>query len=179
MAGNGLRYDRMVEEALRGVVRKALEEVAARKELPGAHHFYLTFRTACPGVEIPDYLHEAYPKEMTIVLQHQFWHLTVGKDSFSVTLSFNRMQERLSIPFAAMVAFADPSVPFALQFHPASGPSEETIGQDRIVTEAPQAIMTEMPQQANSEAAGALSGEAPPEPKADKVVALDQFRKNK
>src|SRR5581483_2656542 len=105
----------MTEEALRGVVRQALA-VASERGLPGQHHFYLTFRTAHPGVRLADHLRQRHPDEMTIVLQHQFWGLEIGRDEFSVTLSFNGQHERLTIPFAAISAFVDPSVQFGLQF---------------------------------------------------------------
>ena len=120
MAGNELRYDSMVEEALRGVVGKALTHVA-KHGLPGEHHFYITFRTDDPGVVIPDHLRQQYPGEMTIVLQHQFWGLDVGDDEFSLTLTFADVPERLTVPYAAVVAFADPSVRFGLQFDVADG----------------------------------------------------------
>jgi hypothetical protein len=112
-----LRYDKMVEGALRGVVRQAIEEVVA-SGLPGDHHFYITFMTDYPGVEIPAYLRERYPGEMTIVLQYQFYDLKVDREKMSVTLSFNNVPERLVIPLAAVSIFADPSVNFALQFQP-------------------------------------------------------------
>ena len=110
-----LRYDMMVENALRGVVREALA-VAAERGLPGAHHFYITFRTDMPNVEIPDFLKGQYPHEMTIVLEHQFWGLEVDERQFSVTLSFRNLPQRLTIPFAAVTAFSDPSVKFGLEF---------------------------------------------------------------
>ena len=110
-----LRYDKMVEDALRGVVRQSLAQVA-KSGFPADHHFYLTFRTCSPGVAMPDYLRAQYPEEMTIVLQHQFKGLEVGAEGFEVTLSFNRMQERLRIPFAALTRFVDPAAPFDLQF---------------------------------------------------------------
>ncbi|MBL8640673.1 MAG: hypothetical protein JNL76_00995 [Alphaproteobacteria bacterium] len=112
-----LRYDKMVESALRGVVRQAITEVQGRG-LPGDHHFYITFMTDFPGVQIPDYLRERYPGDMTIVLQYQFENLTVDDVSMGVTLSFNNIPERLIIPLAAITIFADPSVNFALQFQP-------------------------------------------------------------
>ncbi|MCB9978719.1 MAG: hypothetical protein H6862_03825 [Rhodospirillales bacterium] len=112
-----LRYDKMVEGALRGVVRQAVEEVVA-SGLPGDHHFYITFMTDYPGVEIPAYLRDRYPGEMTIVLQYQFYDLKVDREKMSVTLSFNNVPERLVIPLAAVSIFADPSVNFALQFQP-------------------------------------------------------------
>ena len=105
----------MVEAALRGVVREALARAAA-EGLPGAHHFYITFRTQFPGLALPDYLARQYPEEMTIVLEHQFWDLEVNEDYFSVTLSFQNRAERLTIPFEAITAFADPAVKFGLQF---------------------------------------------------------------
>jgi len=109
------QYDKMVERALRGVVRDALTRVA--QEGPrGAHHFYIGFATGMPGVVIPDSLRERFPEEMTIVLQHQFWDLEIGEESFSVSLSFQKQLERLTIPFAAIRSFADPSVNFALEF---------------------------------------------------------------
>jgi uncharacterized protein len=109
------QYDKMVERALRGVVRDALARVA--QEGPrGAHHFYIGFATGMPGVVIPDNLRERFPEEMTIVLQHQFWDLEIGEESFSVSLSFQKQLERLTIPFAAIRSFADPSVNFALEF---------------------------------------------------------------
>jgi hypothetical protein len=111
----GLRYDRMVEDALRGVVRQALT-YAADNGLPGEHHFYITFRTDYPGVDIPAHLHERYPSEMTIVLQYQFWDLKVKAEFFEVTLSFADVPEQLHVPYDAVVSFADPAVRFGLQF---------------------------------------------------------------
>src|SRR5215831_13730919 len=97
MAQDLLGYDRLIEAALRGVVRAALRR-AARDGLPGTHHFYLGFRTDAAGVALPGYLAEKFPDEMTIVLQHQFWGLEVGDVAFSVTLSFQGRSERLTIP---------------------------------------------------------------------------------
>lgn len=156
-----IRYDRMVENALRGVVRDALTQVADRG-LPGNHHFFLTFRTAHPKVRVPEYLKAQYPGEMTIVLQYQFFGLEVEQDYFSVTLSFNNVHERLVIPFAAITTFADPSVNFALQFQ-AITPADVTSREDSSAsdTEAPAA-----PEKAAAEAE-----------KRGEVVALDAFRK--
>ncbi len=120
----GLKYDVMVERALRGVLRDALGLVAERG-LPGAHHFYITFRTDHAGVEIPDRLRERYPSEMTIVLEKQFWGLEVGQESFAVTLSFADLPERLTVPFESVIAFADPSVRFGLQFDSGGGEGGE------------------------------------------------------
>ena len=114
---NILRYDRMVETALRGVVKEAIQEVM-KDGLPGDHHFYITFMTDYPGVKIPDYLRDRYPGEMTIVLQFQFYDLDVDDERMQVTLSFNNVPEKLEVPLAAITIFADPSVNFALQFQP-------------------------------------------------------------
>lgn len=112
---NTLRYDKMVERALRGVVVDALT-LAATQGLPGDHHFYITFRTRAAGVRLSDHILARHPDEMTIVLQHQFWDLTVDDDAFAVTLSFSGVSERLYIPFSAVTGFADPSAKFGLQF---------------------------------------------------------------
>ena len=114
---NTLRYDKMVEKALRGVARQAIEEVI-KDGLPGDHHFYITFLTDYEGVQIPDYLRERYPGEMTIVLQYQFYDLSIDDNFLKVTLSFNNIPEKLVVPTAAITIFADPSVNFALQFQP-------------------------------------------------------------
>src|SRR3954451_10716155 len=114
-------YETMIDRALRGVVREALER-ASREGLRGAHYFYIGFATDMPGVSIPESLRARFPEEMTIVLQHQFWDLEVGQDGFSVTLSFQKQPERLTIPFAAVRSFADPSVNFALEFAPSEPP---------------------------------------------------------
>ncbi|MCF4164323.1 ClpXP protease specificity-enhancing factor SspB [Zavarzinia compransoris] len=117
MAKDYMNYGGMVQDALRGVVRQALTRAAAQG-LPGNHHLYLSFKSNAPGVDIPDYLRERYPDEMTIVLQHQYWGLAAHEDCFEVQLNFNKMPERLEIPYAAMTGFFDPSVQFGLQFQP-------------------------------------------------------------
>ncbi|QJE73539.1 hypothetical protein HHL28_10970 [Aerophototrophica crusticola] len=161
MSKDLLRYDRMVEAAKRSVVRAALREVVNRGgELPGEHHFYITFRTDVAGVDLPDYLKAKYPQEMTIVLQYQFYDLQATNESVSVTLSFGGVLRRLVIPLAAITTFADPSVNFVLQFQPDDMP-------DALPEEEPEAVEEEV-------------AEAP-EPEAPKagatVVALDAFRK--
>lgn len=148
-----LRYDKMVEQALRGVVRQAVQEVSG-DGLPGDHHFYITFMTDYPGVQIPDYLRDRYPGEMTIVLQYQFYDLGVDKEKMTVTLSFNNVPERLTIPLAAITIFADPSVNFALQFQP--------IGDDEGPDFDPEDFDDE------DESGKSKTGE---------VVSLDKFRK--
>ncbi|MDX1710555.1 MAG: ClpXP protease specificity-enhancing factor SspB [Rhodovibrionaceae bacterium] len=183
----GLRYDRMVEDALRGVVRQALTYVCDNG-LPGEHHFYITFRTDYPGVDIPAHLHERYPSEMTIVLQYQYWDLQVEPDYFEVTLSFADVPEQLHIPYDAVVSFADPAVRFGLQFE--SGEEMDEEGEETI----------EFPGQGDGEDAGELAqdegkpaaeksgdkaskedgGEESSEDTGDgdeKVVTLDKFRK--
>jgi hypothetical protein len=109
-------YDEIVQEALRAVVGRVLGEVEATGVLPGEHHFYITFKTAAAGVDIPRHLTERFPDEMTIVIQNRFWELKVGKTNFEVGLSFNQMPAKLVIPFAAITGFVDPAVNFALQF---------------------------------------------------------------
>jgi hypothetical protein len=113
-----IRYDLLVQDALRAVVRRVLTDVA-RDGLPGDHHLYISFDTTAPGVRLSPRLKERYPEEMTIVLQHQFWDLIVTEVSFEVGLSFNGIPERLFVPFASLKGFFDPSVKFGLQFEPA------------------------------------------------------------
>tara|TARA_R110002110_G_scaffold7316_3_gene37174 strand:+ start:776 stop:1234 length:459 start_codon:yes stop_codon:yes gene_type:complete len=115
VAEDQMHYDEMAQDALRGVIRKALE-IAKGPGLPGEHHFYISFRTRAAGVSISDKLREQYPEEMTIVLQHQFWNLDVREDGFSVDLTFNKIPETLVVPYSAVHAFFDPSVQFGLQF---------------------------------------------------------------
>jgi len=168
MAGKLLDYNQLVETALRGAVREALKRVA-EFGLPGNHHFYITFRTDQPGVELPDYLHERYPEEMTIVLQHQYWGLEAHEDFFQVTLSFNKVPERLIIAYAAISAFADPSVQFGLQFRVApNAESRPAIATPAPVGNAETAKTEETP--ADDSATERKSGD---------VVALDAFRKKK
>lgn len=115
MSDDHIRYDVLVQEALRGVVRKVVGEVV-RTGLPGDHHFYIAFDTTAPGVRISSRIREQYPEEMTVVLQHQFWDLIVTEHTFEVGLSFGGIPERLLIPFSAIKGFFDPSVQFGLQF---------------------------------------------------------------
>jgi len=159
---NVLRYDKMVEYALRGVVRQAVEEVMA-DGLPGEHHFYITFITDYPGVNIPSYLRDRYPGEMTIVLQFQFYDLDVDDDRMVVTLSFNNVPERLEIPLAAITIFADPSVNFALQFQP--------IGEDLEPDDF------EPDDNDPSGKKDSDSSDGGDSDKTGEVVSLDQFRK--
>ena len=115
-APDQMHYEAMAQEALRGVVKAALRRAALPEGLPGAHHFYITFKTAAPGIEIPRHLSERFPDEMTIVIQNRFWELKVRPDAFEVGLSFNQVPSKLIVPFAAVTGFVDPAVNFALQF---------------------------------------------------------------
>ena len=146
----------MAQEALRGVVKAALKKAAAPGGLPGAHHFYITFKTDAAGVSGPTDLLSKYPDEMTIVLQHQYWDLAPGETFFSVTLKFGGQPKRLSVPYAAVTRFYDPSVQFLLQF--------ETPPSAVIETLTP-------PGAAPAEEAAAETDPAA------KIVSLDQFRK--
>jgi hypothetical protein len=176
MAKDWLRYDQMVEDALRGVVRRALTE-AAVSGLPGDHHFYITFRTDTPLVRIPQHLKAQYPREMTIVLQHQFWGLEVNDDSFTVTLSFGGKHEALFIPFETIVSFADPSVKFALQFDSGDGEGDEDDGEDAVESNDP-VLALDKPDVKPALPAAKSEGEAAADgANTGTVVALDAFRK--
>lgn len=163
MAEDHIRYDILAQEALRGVVRKVLTEVA-RTGLPGEHHFFISFVTKAPGVRLSQRLVEQYDKEMTIVLQNQFANLRVNDTGFEVELSFDGRPELLGIPYSAIKGFFDPSVQFGLQFDVERAPDEE----DAEAAPAP------APAAAVPAPAGAA---APAEPNGEKVVSLDSFRK--
>ena len=115
-------YDEIVQEALRAVVGRVLGTVAQTGGLPGNHHFYITFKTHAAGVDIPARLIERFPDEMTIVMQHRFWDLSVDDERFSVGLSFNQVPALLTIPFSAITGFHDPAVNFELRFQAQEGP---------------------------------------------------------
>lgn len=123
MATDLIRYDLLVQDALKGVVRRVLEDTK-RDGLPGEHYFYITFRTKTHGVRLSDRMRERYPDEMTIVLQHQFWDLQLTEHAFEVGLSFSGAAERLLIPFDALTGFFDPSVPFSVKFEVQEAASE-------------------------------------------------------
>src|SRR6185312_5338816 len=122
-----IRYDILAQEALRDVVRKVLVD-AAKKGLPGDHHFFITFDTRADGARLSPRLREQYPEEMTVVLQHQFWDLKVTEAAFEVGLSFGGVIERLVVPFAAIKSFVDPSVQFGLQFEEIAEEGREVAG---------------------------------------------------
>ncbi len=168
-----IRYDLMVQEALRQVVKESLT-LAAEEGLPGEHHFYITFSTTYPGVDMPDSLRGQYPEEMTIVLQHQFWQLKVQNEVFVVTLSFSGVPQTLTIPYKAVSAFADPHVRFGLQFHlseeEAEGEaSESQAGDEEIAT--PPADGSRKKESVGTSKED--DGESPT------VVSLDTFRRNR
>jgi hypothetical protein len=195
-----IRYDMLAQEALRGVVRTVLED-AAKNGLPGEHHFYITFDTRAEGARLSPRMLAQYPKEMTIVLQHQFWDLVMTENGFEVGLSFGGIPERLSIPFAAIKGFFDPSVQFGLQFEEmgeTQGEAEQ--GEQAGQGEAPQdasapgtkrpaaahrarapSALPAIPTPANSEpgnpeSATPVEDVVKPESGAE-VVRLDRFRK--
>jgi hypothetical protein len=153
-----MHYEAMAQDALRGVVKMALKRAASAQGLPGDHHFYITFKTDAPGVSGPDDLLAKYPDEMTIVLQHQYWDLAPGETFFSVTLQFGGQPKRLSIPYAAVTRFYDPSVQFLLQFEAPPAAPDKTLP-------APPAESSQ-----RDAPDGGPGGEA-------KIVSLDQFRK--
>ncbi len=163
MSKDSIDYQALVQDALRDVVRAVLAGVEKDGRLPGAHHFYIAFNTMHPGVKVSAAILQRYPQEMTVVLQNQFWDLHAGEDDFQVTLSFNNIPEKLSIPYAAVKSFFDPSTRFGLQF---TAPADT----------APARVL-ETPGKAPAPAA-----ESPPDAqgaprKPGEVVSLDTFRK--
>jgi len=125
MATDLIRYDLLVQDAMRGVVRRVLSDVSANGELPGEHHFTISFRTDAPGVKMSRRLAEQWPHELTIILQHQYSNLLVEEEGFGVTLSFRSVPEHLYIPYASITGFYDPSVEFGLRFEIADDEEEE------------------------------------------------------
>jgi uncharacterized protein len=196
MAVDHIRYDLLTQEALRGVLRTVLSD-AAKNGLPGDHHFFVTFDTCAEGVRLSQRMRAQYPKEMTIILQHQFWDLAVSEDSFEVGLSFGGVPERLSIPFAAVKGFYDPSVEFGLQFEqigvaateaggakPESAPKKsggEPVNSPMQLK--PRRTTPAVPAPANPETAASDDQPEKPAEPSDKsagggeVVRLDRFRK--
>ena len=189
MPEDHIRYDLLAQAALRGVVRTVLAD-AAKKGLPGEHHFKITFATTAPGVRMSERVRAQYPQSMTIILQHQFWDLAVRDDTFEVGLSFGGIPEKLGIPFEAVSGFFDPSVQFGLQFEevtegeerqsPAN--AEDTPVKKKSVTLPLAASISAPARQAAAEA----KPDPEPEPNPHKptgtggeVVPLDRFRKKK
>jgi len=170
MATDHIRYDVLVSDALRGVLRRVLTD-AAEHGLPGEHHFFITFLSTAEGVKLSPRLLAQYPEEMTVILQHQFWDLTVTEDRFEVGLSFGGIPERLVVPFNSIKSFPDPSAPFGLQFEPSES-EDETPSADlpAPVSSSPSALTV-----------SATAGENQDEPakpgEGAEVVRLDRFRK--
>jgi hypothetical protein len=136
-------YDEIVQEALRAVVGRVLSTVAETGALPGEHHFYITFKTQNPGVDIPQRLIERFPDEMTIVLQNRFWDLLVDDERFSVGLSFNQIPSKLVIPYSAITGFHDPAVNFELRFQAQEGPDDLPDPHDEAENDGAQAVPVE------------------------------------
>jgi hypothetical protein len=166
MRRSRIDYGRLVEGALRTVVRDVLERLGKEGVSP-PHHFYITFRTRHPGVSMPEFLRDRYPTDMTIVLQHQFWDLEVDDQAFSVTLSFSEQLQRLRIPFAAIKVFADPGVEFGLQF---------TLEDDAEEAPAAEPVRLAASQERQHHAAEGEEERGAPSEGAE-IVALDRFRK--
>ncbi|WAP67425.1 SspB family protein [Jiella pelagia] len=182
-----IRYDVLAQEALRGVIRKVLSEVA-KTGLPGEHHFFITFLTSAPGVRISSRLREKYPELMTIVIQHQFWDLQVTEVSFEVGLSFSDIPERLLVPFSAIRGFYDPAVNFELEFDVQSAVAANAPAEGQAPAPAPTPMATatipgpaarKAKEPAKAEKSGDDDGteETDAERKDAEVVSLDAFRK--
>jgi hypothetical protein len=186
MSVDYIRYDILTQEALRGVVRTVLTD-AAKNGLPGEHHFYIAFDTRAEGVRLSPRLAAQYPEAMTVVLQHQFWDLTVSEQGFEVGLSFNGIPERLVVPFTAIKGFVDPSVQFGLEFAVATeapagaGAAANTGESPRLPAhhDGPANPAEPLPAVANPEPATAEAPGGPDKPPGagGEVVRLDRFRK--
>jgi hypothetical protein len=171
MGQDHIRYDILAQDALRGVIRKVLSEVAATGSLPGEHHFFITFLTGAPGVRISQFLKSKYPEQMTIVVQHQFWDMKVYDSYFEIGLSFSDKPEKLTIPFNAIRGFYDPSVNFELEFDVAAVEGEDE--ESAEITAYPDITAAEVEALASEKPA---DGQAKP---GASVVSLDTFRKKK
>lgn len=190
MSQDLMNYDQMTQLALRGVVRDAIRRVIREDGLPGAHHFYITFLTRFPGVEIDDSLAKKYPEEITIVLEHQFWDLNAYADEFEVTLKFGGIPKYLKVPYHAISRFHDPSVGFALQFDPPAelDPAANTVGKLRSVPDGDSQdkstksdpAKTETPDtktKKKSDKSDKQTEESDKDGEEANVVSLDAFRK--
>jgi uncharacterized protein len=196
MATDLIRYDLLVQDALRFVVRRVLSD-AARNGLPGEHHFNITFKTQATGVVVPPTMRQKYADELTIILQHEFWDLVVDADGFEVSLNFSRKPERLKIPFDAIVGFNDPSVPFGFKLEPreqaAAGQPATAIPEAPPKGEKSEAkngsnpppplpapikpTPSATPAPAGAKAKNAEAAKTPETGEAAKVVSIDAFRK--
>jgi hypothetical protein len=175
MDDSAIPYDTWIDEALRSVVRRVLMQAAA-EGLPGDHHFFITFRTPMNGVQIPGFLRAEHPDTMTIVLQHQFQNLEVGRDFFSVSLRFNGNAETLHIPFEAITSFADPSVNFGLQLKAAEAPMDEYDADEHIRSFNPENMAPDDETEAAASPAR-KDDTSEDERKTGEVITLDAFRK--
>lgn len=177
MSDQTIDYPKLVEHALRHVVRDTLTLIAEHG-LPGRHNIYITFLTEHPGVQLADELRARYPTEMTIVLQHEFWGLEVSDGGFGVTLSFNNVSQRIEIPFEAITVFADPSVEFGLQFN-LTEKAEKDDEEDGEIDEVDETDgeVTSMPQPNAGGGSKSKDDEAAKDGDGAEVVTLDQFRK--
>lgn len=174
-----MNYEQMTQLALRGVVRDSIRRVIREDGLPGAHHFYITFLTRYPDVEIDESLAKKYPEEITIVLEHQFWDLQAHADEFEVTLKFGGIPKYLKVPYHAITRFHDPSVGFALQFDPPQEmePAAPTLTKLKPAkSEKTKAAKAKKKTKEKDTPAEKTEQEAPEEA-ANKVVSLDSFRK--
>jgi uncharacterized protein len=194
MPTDHIRYDILAQQALRGVVRTVLADVA-KKGLPGEHHFKITFNTTAPGVRLSERMRAQYPEAMTIILQHQFWDLNVGDDAFEVGLSFGGVPERLAVPFDSIIAFHDPAVQFGFQFEASEVETDAGGEPGKTSEKTPEGASEKLPAPAPRQslpadktdalpAADAAKPEGPPEPPKEtdgaggaEVVRLDRFRK--
>ena len=174
MATDHIRYDVLARDALRGVLRRVLTD-AAEHGLPGEHHFFITFVSTADGVKLSPRLLAQYPEEMTVILQHQFWDLTVLEDRFEVGLSFGGIPERLVVPFNSIKSFFDPSVQFGLQFDPSDAAEAPAANLPAAAAPSPPTALT-VP--ATGPASPAEDQDAPAKPgEGAEVVRLDRFRK--
>ena len=173
-----IRYDLLVQDALRTVVRKVLTDTA-RSGLPGDHHFNISFKTKAPGVVVPSAIRSRFPEEMSIILQHEFWDLAVTQDAFEVNLNFSRRPERLIVPFDAITGFTDPSVPFGFKLEPRvhEEPAEQKSGPAPAASPVPAKPDPVKPPEPAPLKAGAAAEKAPEPGGAAKVVSIDAFRK--
>ena len=188
MPNDLIRYDLLVQEALCGVVKKVLGDIARNGELPGDHHFYITFRTHAPGVRLSSRMREQYPEEMTIILQHQYEGLRVSDHAFEVGLSFKSIPEVLVVPFDALTGFFDPSVPFNFKFEPQPNVEAEEAGEPgapvaRALTPVPAVGLVAMPKAEPTKRAGDKTSDedakpAKPKPVPAKVQAVKPASEN-
>ncbi|SIT59535.1 conserved hypothetical protein [Mesorhizobium prunaredense] len=176
MADDHIRYDILAQEALRGVMRKVLAEVA-RTGLPGNHHFFITFLTGAPGVRVSSRLRERYPEQMTIVIQFQYWDLKVTDTGFEVGLSFSDVPEKLEIPFSAVRGFYDPSVNFELEFDVKTEISAEGELAGKPASEPLAVVAEKKPEKKKTAEAEKKPAAADAAAKGAEVVSLDAFRK--